>query len=618
MAFVGTLYTLLLAGVVLGQSAHARHYGRIRERREAEYKVEVTTGVKDGAGTDANVFITIYGSNGQSMEKKLKGKFFENNFEKGKVDNFDLQLADVGEIKKIKIRHDNLGFMPAWDLAKVTIKAPGGKIYIFPCGCDLKTGSLSRELFPAGQESSQIPEAVGGCDGAVFKDASHCWPFNEAQSDSSPDLKGSFPAQLKDGAGIVDSKSRGKVASTLAQNSWINLGDFNDRCLSNPNLCMDGVTVIFWAKIDQSAVSKNPQLPKYVFSSGGADKRSRGFALFHENGMFILRAVAAQKKWRLTIENGKIPLNSWFSFAFTWKKGEGLKYFINGQEGGSKLDGEQLQEVSGKEFNDLRISKANSNNLVEEMLPLKFDQLVTWTRVLQPHEISMAFDQGGGKPANEGQQGNPQACEPNPCLNGGSCQLDVDSPDSFVCKCPPKFSGNKCEINEEPESQSTPATSATPTTATPSKSPGVPRGAATAGTPTTGSPTSGVSSTAASTTAASTTAASTTAVSTTRAPTTGASTAGASTTVASTTGASTAGASTAGASTAGASTTGAATAGATPTGTATTAAPTTGAGSSTSAASSQGNISVMYKVQRWIGESFILISQEVSITGGGY
>lgn len=50
----------------------------------AEYKVEVTTGVKDGAGTDANVFITIYGSNGQSMEKKLKGKFFENNFEKGK------------------------------------------------------------------------------------------------------------------------------------------------------------------------------------------------------------------------------------------------------------------------------------------------------------------------------------------------------------------------------------------------------------------------------------------------------------------------------------------------------------------------------------------------------
>ena len=58
------------------------------------------------------------------------------------------------------------------------------------------------------------------------------------------------------------------------------------------------------------------------------------------------------------------------------------------------LQGEQLSDVSGKEFNDLRVSKANSNNLVEEMLPLKFDQLVTWSRVLQPYEITMAFDQG--------------------------------------------------------------------------------------------------------------------------------------------------------------------------------------------------------------------------------
>lgn len=92
---------------------------------------------------------------------------------------------------------------------------------------------------------------------------------------------------------------------------------------------MDGVTMMFWAKIDQSAVSNNPQLPKYVLSSGGADKRSRGFSLFHENGMLVLRVVAAQKKWRLTIENGKIPLNSWFSFAFTWR--EGMYFFLTGR-----------------------------------------------------------------------------------------------------------------------------------------------------------------------------------------------------------------------------------------------------------------------------------------------
>ena len=41
---------------------------------------------------------------------------------------------------------------------QVSIKAPGGAIYIFPCDCNLKKGALSKELFPVGQEPSQIPE----------------------------------------------------------------------------------------------------------------------------------------------------------------------------------------------------------------------------------------------------------------------------------------------------------------------------------------------------------------------------------------------------------------------------------------------------------------------------
>ena len=48
---------------------------------------------------------------------------------------------------------------------QVTIIAPGGKIYIFPCDCELKKGALSKELFPAGQESNQVPEGrTHSCD----------------------------------------------------------------------------------------------------------------------------------------------------------------------------------------------------------------------------------------------------------------------------------------------------------------------------------------------------------------------------------------------------------------------------------------------------------------------
>lgn len=64
-----------------------------------------------GAGTDANVFIEIYGeekTTGQVMlcsKTDRKGKF-----QTGSVDIFIPELEDVGEeITKIRIGHDNSG-----------------------------------------------------------------------------------------------------------------------------------------------------------------------------------------------------------------------------------------------------------------------------------------------------------------------------------------------------------------------------------------------------------------------------------------------------------------------------------------------------------------------------
>ena len=35
-------------------------------------------------------------------------------------------------------------------------------------------------------------------------------------------------------------------------------------------------------------------------------------------------------------------------------------------------------------------------------------------------------------------------CDPNPCLNGGTCMADDDN--NAVCRCPPEFEGDRCEI----------------------------------------------------------------------------------------------------------------------------------------------------------------------------
>ena len=46
-----------------------------------QYPVHIYTGFKWGAGTDANVLITIFGEEGESEETKLDNS--SNNFERG-------------------------------------------------------------------------------------------------------------------------------------------------------------------------------------------------------------------------------------------------------------------------------------------------------------------------------------------------------------------------------------------------------------------------------------------------------------------------------------------------------------------------------------------------------
>lgn len=51
-----------------------------------KYKVHVFTGDVKGAGTDANVFITIFGEYGDTGERQLgKSETYSNKFERGNV-----------------------------------------------------------------------------------------------------------------------------------------------------------------------------------------------------------------------------------------------------------------------------------------------------------------------------------------------------------------------------------------------------------------------------------------------------------------------------------------------------------------------------------------------------
>lgn len=84
------------------------------------------------AGTDANVHVTVFGDDGHSEMIPLKNK--DDDFERGKVDSFRIELPAMGIVRKLRIEHDGRGLNAGWKLDKVTLQhTVTGIEYEFPC-----------------------------------------------------------------------------------------------------------------------------------------------------------------------------------------------------------------------------------------------------------------------------------------------------------------------------------------------------------------------------------------------------------------------------------------------------------------------------------------------------
>jgi hypothetical protein len=71
-----------------------------------------------GAGTDANVFIIIFGENGDSGTLALKQSANWNKFERNNTDTFNFSdMLSLGHLCKLRVWHDNKGsycLRPGW------------------------------------------------------------------------------------------------------------------------------------------------------------------------------------------------------------------------------------------------------------------------------------------------------------------------------------------------------------------------------------------------------------------------------------------------------------------------------------------------------------------------
>jgi hypothetical protein len=130
------------------------------------YRVQVVTSDMRGAGTDANVFLEMFGSDGRSSGKHRLVNDSKSCFERGASDSFVLRCRDLGPLDRVVIGRDRGGKDQGWHLSEVIVQnqdKPGG-LSKFIAGRWLESGGggggqrggLEAELFPEG--SSRAPK----------------------------------------------------------------------------------------------------------------------------------------------------------------------------------------------------------------------------------------------------------------------------------------------------------------------------------------------------------------------------------------------------------------------------------------------------------------------------
>ncbi|GFR86805.1 lipoxygenase homology domain-containing protein 1-like isoform X1 [Elysia marginata] len=145
-----------------------------REALEVKrYEVLVTTGDHWAGQTDADVWVTLNGSQGDAGRRLLHKSLSGNKpFQKGADDIFTIEAVDLAELQSVEVEHIGRGPGAGWFLEHITVTdVTSGKLSdVFPCGRWLDEGEddgkisrlLRKMALPELSESHAVPAETGG------------------------------------------------------------------------------------------------------------------------------------------------------------------------------------------------------------------------------------------------------------------------------------------------------------------------------------------------------------------------------------------------------------------------------------------------------------------------
>lgn len=114
-------------------------------KASAHYIIKIKTAKKSGAGTDANIFMTLYSDEKRrAMELRLNRWISGNAFESGDTDTVTLAYENIGRIVGFDLRSDTSGAGSAWDLESVKITS---KLWTMPDDSNEKVEHINTATF---------------------------------------------------------------------------------------------------------------------------------------------------------------------------------------------------------------------------------------------------------------------------------------------------------------------------------------------------------------------------------------------------------------------------------------------------------------------------------------
>ena len=114
----------------------------------ARYRWETKTAYVNGAGTDANVFISLSGDKASLKETEINDPDSSQDWEKGDINHGLIETADLGWIKTGTLKHDGWGAGPDWMVEYVKItNDEDGREWLAGVNAELKANNPFRLVF---------------------------------------------------------------------------------------------------------------------------------------------------------------------------------------------------------------------------------------------------------------------------------------------------------------------------------------------------------------------------------------------------------------------------------------------------------------------------------------